>query len=107
MSMSERVSPPGEHLQYQGWANYPTWAVHLWLANEEGSYRATQDVLSGADTAYEGGAALRAWIEDGNPVEEASMYADILAWALQIVDWDSVARALGPDDWDETESSSP
>lgn len=29
------------------------------------------------------------------------MYADILGWALQIVDWDTVARALGPEEWSE------
>ena len=24
---------------YQGWTNYATWCVHLWLSNEEPSYR--------------------------------------------------------------------
>jgi len=24
---------------YNGWSNYETWAVNLWLTNEEGSYR--------------------------------------------------------------------
>jgi len=23
---------------YNGWKNYPTWAVNLWLANDEGLY---------------------------------------------------------------------
>lgn len=25
--------------RYNGWTNYETWCVHLWLSNEEGSYR--------------------------------------------------------------------
>src|SRR4051794_10856032 len=30
---------PREPKEYNGWANYETWCVHLWLTNEEGSYR--------------------------------------------------------------------
>jgi len=86
---------------YQGWANYPTWAVHLWVANTEGLYDAAQGVLADAGEPVQGARDLREWIEDQNPIEDASMFADILDWALQIVDWDTVARALGPDEWDE------
>lgn len=106
MPMSEHAKPEAAP-RYQGWANYPTWAVHLWLANDEGGYLASQDVLARATTARDGGEALQAWIEEGNPLEGASMYADILGWALQIVDWDAVARAMGPDDWDDAEPSAP
>jgi hypothetical protein len=28
-----------ETKRYNGWSNYETWCVHLWLTNEEGSYR--------------------------------------------------------------------
>ncbi|RIK08237.1 MAG: hypothetical protein DCC49_09240 [Acidobacteria bacterium] len=102
MSMSEQVRPEGAP-RYQGWANYPTWAVHLWLANDEMSYLASQDILARAASARDGGEALREWIEGDSPLEGASMYADILGWALQIVDWDAVSRAIGPDDWDDTD----
>src|SRR4051794_18704009 len=30
---------PCEPERYNGWANYETWCVHLWLTNEEESYR--------------------------------------------------------------------
>jgi hypothetical protein len=26
-------------MSYNGWTNYETWAVSLWLGNEESSYR--------------------------------------------------------------------
>lgn len=26
--------------EYNGWTNYETWNVHLWITNEEGIYRA-------------------------------------------------------------------
>ena len=101
--MSEREHEDVEinPLQYQGWANYPTWAVHLWLANTEGLYQGAKEILADAAEPMQGAHDLRAWVEDQNPIEDASMYADVLSWALQIVDWDTVARALGPDEWDE------
>jgi hypothetical protein len=28
---------------YNGWANYPTWAVNLWMANERGLYNLVRE----------------------------------------------------------------
>ena len=85
---------------YQGWANYPTWAVHLWLANTEDLYHGAIGILADAGEPSQGARDLREWVEDQNPLDTAGMYTDILGWSLGDVDWDSVARALGPDEWD-------
>jgi len=102
--MPERERPTGETVpeddQYGGYANYPTWAVHLWLANTEDTYYEAKDLLKAAGGPHKGAKNLQAWIEGMGPLEESSMYADILAWALQAVDWDEVARALGPQEWE-------
>ena len=33
---------------YNGWTNYETWAVGLWIDNEQGSYRRTGCEQAGA-----------------------------------------------------------
>jgi hypothetical protein len=35
---------------YNGWRNYETWNVALWLQNDEGLYRIMLDVIKRGDT---------------------------------------------------------
>lgn len=82
---------------YNGWANYPTWAVHLWLTNDEGLYN---HVL---ETAYDCSGETRRvdladWIKDfvrgSIELDEASMRADLLGYALDSVDWLEIADSF-------------
>ena len=96
---------------YNGWKNYPTWVVNLWLSNDEGSYHATHEVvrqgLTYADdhpdvpdiwtqeqanrfaVAYE----LKNFVEElaGDAYSEASFVADLLGYALSEVSWEEIA----------------
>lgn len=97
--------PAAEDDQYNGYANYPTWVVQLWLANTEDTYYEARDLLADTGEPRQGAQDLKAWIEDQSPIETPSMFAELLAWALQAVDWDEVARALGPEEWGEPPTS--
>lgn len=91
-----------EHEGYNGWRNYPTWATYTWLSNDEVDYHTSGAVVAHAGDPVRGGKDLREWVEERSPlVDSAGLYHDVLGWALQIVDWESVARALGPDEWEE------
>jgi hypothetical protein len=72
-----------------GWKNYPTWATFLWLGNDKVTYSAA------VWEARRGVRALREFVErlvlDEGP---ASLASDLLGWALDEVDWESVAAAL-------------
>lgn len=103
---SPRQEPAPEDRRYNGWANYPTWAANLWLSNDEASYHAAEGIVEQAGNAYRGAEEIKAWVIDNSPLgEDASMYADILGWALQIVDWNAVAQAFAPEDWTEPGNS--
>lgn len=102
--------------KYNGWTNYETWAVKLWIDNDEGSY------------TYWGEAAQEAWndAEDKSPnqfmdrpanarlilserlkdehdsqsdhpvfaASDGTVYADLLNAALGSVNWREIADAL-------------
>jgi hypothetical protein len=82
-----------------GWRNYPTWAVNLWLG-EVGSLDGA--ILAAADMERDAN-ALRSYIEDnvmhpmGSEVyEPASLLADLLGWALEQVDWTELRDHYDP-----------
>jgi hypothetical protein len=89
---------------YNGWANYPTWAVNLWLSNDEGLY---QEATAMTETWSRGdhpkivlADRFKTWVRDGlAPDLGASFAADLLGYALDQVDWLEIADAwLGEDD---------
>jgi hypothetical protein len=96
---------------YNGWKNYPTWAVNLWLSNDEALYGATRELVDRergmysapyfkAMNAGQGAArgqvadALKSWVRDElAPDLGASFAADLLGYALNTVDWLEIADA--------------
>lgn len=93
---------------YNGWKNYPTWAVNLWLSNDEGLYNATRELVAEtceATTKEDGwltddrprvavADALKTWVRDElAPDLGASFAADLLGFALDLVDWIEIADA--------------
>jgi hypothetical protein len=93
---------------YNGWKNYPTWAVNLWLENDEGLYSLAVDTVG-----EQGGPNLRATVADAlrelveglpimadndqggaEPVDGITgFHADLLGYALDSVDWFEIADA--------------
>ena len=76
---------------YNGWTNYETWNVALWIDNEPGTYEEARDMARRARSAGDLATRVRAWVEDMAPDLGASMFADLLGAALSEVDWDEIA----------------
>ena len=92
---------------YNGWKNYETWCVSLWLSNDEGLYHASRELaaeyvedLPASGGAWELGETLKSFVDD--LAEEtcpgsrsgASFVADLLGAALSEVDWLEIAENL-------------
>ena len=84
---------------YNGWTNYATWNVTLWLDNEQGSYG---DMMSYAETA-KSTQQLAELIENyidqlrytiyGDQAHEANLFTDVLNNALANVNWREIAES--------------
>jgi hypothetical protein len=94
---------------YNGWANYETWLVNLWLNNDEETYNLCRslaercfedavpsEVLSREERAcYLLANQLKEMLEARNPLaSEASVYADLINAALCEVNWREIAIAF-------------
>jgi len=81
---------------YQGYKNYPTWAVSLWLANEQGLYGLVQEQIEEGATPRQVADYIEELMTDadmGLAVElPTGPQSDICEWAMQQVDWDEVAE---------------
>lgn len=81
---------------YNGWSNYPTWAVNLWLGNDEVLYNEVVEMAeayAGMDRPrIEFADSLKSWVVDNlAPDLGASFSADLLGWAFDHVNWKEIA----------------
>lgn len=102
--------------RYNGWTNYETWAVKLWLDNNEGDYRFWQEQTREAwdeaenkrpnrfmDRSENAQLLLSDRLKDAHDSQsdhpvfaaaDGSVYADLLNAALSEVNWQEIANSL-------------
>jgi hypothetical protein len=95
---------------YNGWSNYETWAVKLWIDNEQGTYEywremtreawenAEEDRRYPSQTRKESATCMLADMlkdehEEAKP-EVTGVFADLLNAAMSEVDWYEIASAM-------------
>ena len=88
-------------MTYNGWSNYETWNIKLWLDNEEGSYRYCKDLVRRAKNTRDLSLQLKDMIEENAPELGASMYADLLNSSISEVNWYEIAESYLADKEDE------
>lgn len=90
--------------RYQGWANYPTWTVNMWLTNDQEMNNAAIYLTETAPDISQLAQELEKVISrraERHLRVKASFVADLLNWALGQVDWNELAEEF----WAELRSA--
>jgi hypothetical protein len=78
---------------YNGWSNYETWNVKLWMDNDEGSYDYWREQTASAKSTYSLSQQLKDEHEEALP-ELSGFASDLLTAAFGEVNWYEIAEAL-------------
>ena len=93
---------------YNGWTNYETWVVKLWMDNEQSSqeywaeeaatYAGRTDPSDDLETrkdevVYELAKILQSTHEESKP-ETTGVFADLLSSAIDSVNWREIAHSM-------------
>jgi hypothetical protein len=79
---------------YQGWKNYETWCVALWLDNDQGVQEMVYEWTSEAEDISTLADQIKDFVEENNPlIDTSTMYTDLLQSAIDEADYYEIAKS--------------
>lgn len=96
------------HAPHNGYHNYETWLVSLWIDNDQHSQELwaeqaeiawndaepTEVLTEKENAAYTLAASLKEYFAEHVPISDNGVYLDLLTAALSEVNWDEIARNM-------------
>ena len=79
--------------EFNGWENWPTWCVNLWLTNDGPTYRAALAAVEGK-SIRDAANAVKELVEEMTSTAPSGLTADLVGWVLCFVDWESIVEGL-------------
>lgn len=78
-------------MSYNGWTNYETWVVNLWLTDDGGAYLSeiAEQVKDEENPELRMADILKEEIENGMPRLEG-LYGDLLSTAIEEINFDEI-----------------
>lgn len=76
-----------ESIGYNGWTNYETWLVALWLNSDPASYDVLERLKGEDGNVYSKAENLEERVRELCELESASMVSDLVNSALRRVEW--------------------
>lgn len=76
-----------EQTGYNGWSNYETWLVALWLNGDQASYNALEAIKADNASVHSKAEQLKELVCELYDFEPTGMIADLVSAAFSRVDW--------------------
>lgn len=92
-------------MSHNGWKNYETWCVDLWLDNDYDGL--LESLVDEAGSVYNGADAIKDYVEQMRDefTRTSGLFADLLSAALSEVDWREIAENHKPDEWGDADEA--
>ncbi len=81
--------------EYNGWTNYETWNLKLWLDSDESNYNRTKELVKACDKdEFELASNLSDLAHNEAPELKASFYSDVMNASIREVNYLEIAKSL-------------
>lgn len=81
--------------QYNGWTNYETWLINLWLTNDELVYNDLMEIIQ--ELSFDDSIAeLKFRVMEDIDLSEITLRSGLLAAATRNVNWQQIIEANQP-----------